>query len=223
MLEKYKTIYTGGEGEITEKKSRFIAGAYPAETEEEALAFIERTRKKYWDARHNCYAYTVGQNREFTRAGDDGEPSGTAGRPILDVLLGEDIHNAVVVVTRYFGGILLGTGGLTRAYSRAASEGLRAAVVVEKIHGFSLAIGTDYTALGRLQYFAGEQELPILEAEYTNRVRLKLLVPADRIGTVEKAVTEATGGRAELQRERELYFARTPEGVKLFPESGMAR
>ena len=99
MLEKYKTIYAGGEGEITEKKSRFIATVRLVEKEEDALAFIEEMKKKYWDARHNCYAYSIGEHREFTRCSDDGEPSGTAGRPMLDVILGEDIYNVAVVVT----------------------------------------------------------------------------------------------------------------------------
>ena len=116
MLEKYKTVYEGGEGEIVEKKSRFIATVRPVKTEEEALAFIEEMKKKYWDARHNCYVYSVGKNREYTRCSDDGEPSGTAGRPMLDVILGEDIYNVAAVVTRYFGGILLGTGGLESIY-----------------------------------------------------------------------------------------------------------
>ena len=104
MLEKYKTVYAGGEGEIVEKKSRFIATVRPVQTEEEALAFIEEMKKKYWDARHNCYVYSVGKNREYTRCSDDGEPSGTAGRPMLDVILGEDIYNvaAVVILEGYF-------------------------------------------------------------------------------------------------------------------------
>ena len=135
MLEHYKTIYEGGEGELVEKKSRFIATVRPVETEEEALAFIEEMKKKYWDARHNCYVYSVGMNREATRCSDDGEPSGTAGRPMLDVLLGAGIYNAAIVVTRYFGGVLLGTGGLVRAYSGAVQAGLAASTVIEKHHG----------------------------------------------------------------------------------------
>ena len=123
-MEQYKTVLEGGTGEIVEKKSRFIATVRPVKNEEEALAFLEEMRKKYWDARHNCYAYSIGKNREFTRCSDDGEPSGTAGRPMLDVILGEDIYNVAVVVTRYFGGVLLGTGGLVRAYSKAVQEGL---------------------------------------------------------------------------------------------------
>ena len=151
MLEHYKTIYEGGEGELVEKKSRFIATVRPVETEEEALAFIEEMKKKYWDARHNCYVYSVGMNREATRCSDDGEPSGTAGRPMLDVLLGAEVHNICVVVTRYFGGTLLGTGGLVRAYSGAVQEGLSNSTIVEKCLGRQLDITTDYTGIGKIQ------------------------------------------------------------------------
>ena len=109
MLEKYKVVYKGGQDEIIEKKSRFIATVAPVESEEKALAFIEAMKKKYWDARHNCFAYVIGERGQLARCSDDGEPGGTAGKPMLDVLLGEEIRNIVVVVTRYFGGTLLGT------------------------------------------------------------------------------------------------------------------
>ncbi len=216
MKDRYRTILKGGVGEITEKKSRFIATVRPTETEEEALAFLEEMRKKYWDARHNCYACSIGQNREYTRCSDDGEPPGTAGRPMLDVLLGEDLHNAAVVVTRYFGGTLLGTGGLVRAYSRAVQEGLAASRIIEKIHGISLAVNIDYTWLGKLQYIAGERKLPILDSEYTDRVALKLLVPDGQAESVIKAVAEATGGQAFMEKEKELYFALLDGEVYLF-------
>lgn len=107
----YKVLYQAGEDEIEEKKSRFIAHTLPVNSEDEAVAFLNKIKKEYWDARHNCYAYTIGRNNECTRCSDDGEPSGTAGRPILDVLLREEIHNCIVVVTRYFGGTLLAPGG----------------------------------------------------------------------------------------------------------------
>ncbi len=207
MLENYRTIYTDGEGEIIEKKSRFIATVRLVEKEEDALAFIEEMKKKYWDARHNCYAYSIGEHREFTRCSDDGEPSGTAGRPMLDVILGEDIYNVAVVVTRYFGGVLLGTGGLVRAYSGAVQEGLRASTVIEKHHGISMAVSADYTMVGKLQYIAAENGLPILDTEYTDRVMMHLLIPADQVGRVEKIITEATSGRVKMEKEKELYFA----------------
>lgn len=216
MLEKYKTIHEGGAGEIVEKKSRFIATVRLVETEEEALAFIEEMRKKYWDASHNCYVYSVGENREYTRCSDDGEPSGTAGRPMLDVILGEDIYNVAVVVTRYFGGTLLGTGGLVRAYSKAVQEGLRQSRIIEKIHGISLEAITDYTGIGKIQYIAGERKIPILDSEYTDKVILRLLVPFGEVEAVQKAITESTNGRAKMQKEKDLYFALLDGEVLLF-------
>lgn len=216
MLERYKTIYEGGAGEIVEKKSRFIATVRLVETEEEALAFIEEMRKKYWDASHNCYVYSIGPNREYTRCSDDGEPSGTAGRPMLDVILGEDIYNVAVVVTRYFGGTLLGTGGLVRAYSRAVQEGLSQSRIIEKLYGISLEVITDYTGIGKIQYIAGERRIPILDSEYTDKVVLHLLVPSAEVGAVEKAITEGTNGRAKMRREKDLYFTLLDGEVRLF-------
>ena len=207
MLEIYKTVLEGGVGEITEKKSRFIATVRPVKSEEEALAFLEETKKKYWDARHNCFVYSVGLNREYTRCSDDGEPSGTAGRPMLDVILGEDIYNVAVVVTRYFGGVLLGTGGLVRAYSKAVQEGLEASRIIEKCHGIALKVTTDYTGIGKIQYIAGERNIPILNSEYTDKVVLELLIPSENVEGVQKAITESTNGRARMEKDRELYFA----------------
>ena len=216
MLEQYKTVYEGGEGEIIEKKSRFIATVRPVETEEEALAFLEEMKKKYWDARHNCYVYSIGMNREFTRCSDDGEPSGTAGRPMLDVILGEDIYNVAVVVTRYFGGVLLGTGGLVRAYSKAVQEGLAASKVILKQKGILLEITTDYTGIGKIQYIAGERSIPVLDSEYTDKVVMKLLVPVQDVGSVEKAITEGTNGRAGIEKDQELYYTVTDGNVLTF-------
>ena len=207
MLEIYKTVLEGGVGEITEKKSRFIATVRPVKSEEEALAFLEETKKKYWDARHNCFVYSVGLNREYTRCSDDGEPSGTAGRPMLDVILGEDIYNVAVVVTRYFGGVLLGTGGLVRAYSKAVQEGLEASRIIEKRHGIALKVTTDYTGIGKIQHIARERNIPILNSEYTDKVVLELLIPSENVEGVQKAITESTNGRARMEKDRELYFA----------------
>lgn len=218
MLEKYKTVYEGGEGEIVEKKSRFIATVRPVSTEEEALAFIEEMKKKYWDARHNCYVYSVGKNREYTRCSDDGEPSGTAGRPMLDVILGEDIYNVAAVVTRYFGGVLLGTGGLVRAYSKSLQEGLAASTVIEKVYGISMEVITDYTGIGKIQYIAGERQISILDSEYTDKVVLKLLVPNSETDAVQKAITEGTNGRAVMEKEKELYFAKVNGDVLTFED-----
>ena len=217
MLEKYRTVYVGGEGELVEKKSRFIATVIPAQTEEEALSFIERTRKKYWDARHNCYAYTVGLNREYTRASDDGEPAQTAGRPMLDVLLGQELYNTAVVVTRYFGGVLLGTGGLVRAYSGAVQKGIEASQVIEKIHGLALRVHTDYNGYGKITYLANMRGYEVLDTVFTDEVAIRILMPVAEEGSARKAITECTSGRARVEKEEELYFAKGEEGVLTFP------
>lgn len=207
MLEQYNTIYEGGEGEIIEKKSRFIATVGLVKTEEEALSFIEEMRKKYWNATHNCYAYVIGERKETMRCSDDGEPSGTAGKPMLDVLLGEDLYNTAVVVTRYFGGTLLGTGGLVRAYSKAVQEGLACSRIITKHHGILLEIGTDYNGVGKLQYLFGQRGIPITDSRYTEDVKLQVLVPKSEENAVKKAVTEATSARASITDLKELYYA----------------
>ena len=198
MDENYRIVFTGGSGEIVEKKSRFIATVSPVESEEEALAFIEKTRKQYWDARHNCFAYVIGDHQELMRFSDDGEPQGTAGKPMLDVLLGEELHNTAVVVTRYFGGTLLGTGGLVRAYSGAVQEGLRSCVLAEKRKGLQLSIGTDYSGIGKVQDLLGQRGIRILSSEYTEQVVLTVLVPLEQKRELLDALTEGTNGKARL-------------------------
>ncbi len=217
MLENYKTIYRGNVGEIIEKKSRFIATVRLVETEEEAIAFIEEMRKKYWNATHNCFAYVIGENRECVRCSDDGEPSGTAGKPMLDVLLGEGMYNTAVVVTRYFGGTLLGTGGLVRAYSKAVQEGIAQSTVIEKQYGAIISIDTDYTGIGKIQYFIGERKIPILESEYTDKVQLKVIMPVGEVDRFLADLTEATNGRAKLEISENLYYA-VLEGLVLMGE-----
>ena len=207
MVEQYKTVYEGGTGEIVEKKSRFIANVRPVETEEEALAFIEEMKKKYWDARHNCSAYILGERQEQMRCSDDGEPSQTAGKPMMDVLDGAGLTNTAVVVTRYFGGTLLGTGGLVRAYSAAVQEGLKNSRIITKYWGTELLVGTDYNGIGKLQYLFGQRQIPILDAEYTDQVQFTVLVPVSRVQEIRKAVTEATSGQATVEEKRNLYFA----------------
>ena len=137
---------------------------------------------------------------------------------MLDVILGEDIYNVAVVVTRYFGGVLLGTGGLVRAYSKAMQEGLAGSLVIEKKKGISLKVTTDYTGIGKIQYIAGERQIPILDSEYTDKVVLKLLVPDAETEAVQKAITEGTNGRAGMEKEKELYFAKVNGEVLTFED-----
>lgn len=216
MAEMNRICYEGGEGEIVEKKSRFIATVRPVRTEEEAAAFIEEMRKKYWDARHNCYAYICGEGRPKMKCSDDGEPSQTAGRPMLDVLLGEGIRDVCVVVTRYFGGTLLGTGGLVRAYSQAVKEGLAASRILEKRQGRILSVTSDYTAVGKLQYMAGQMGLVILDSVYTEQVVTKLLAEENQAEAAVEKITELTGGNAQIDVEGPVYFGQNGKEFVFF-------
>lgn len=209
-------VYKGGQGEITEKKSRFIATVRPVESEDEAVSFINETKKKYWDARHNCSAFVIGKRQELTRCSDDGEPAGTAGRPMLDVLLKENIHNAAVVVTRYFGGVLLGTGGLVRAYQQATKAGLSASEIIEKKNGAVLFIRTDYTGIGRLQYLFAQEKITVMDTAYEADVLVKAVIPENDKKRIEKTIIEQTNGTAKLEWGDEVTFAEYDGGVLLF-------
>lgn len=209
-------VYKGGQGEITEKKSRFIATVRPVESEDEAVSFINETKKKYWDARHNCSAFVIGKRQELTRCSDDGEPAGTAGRPMLDVLLNENIHNAAVVVTRYFGGVLLGTGGLVRAYQQATKAGLSASEIIEKKEGAVLFIRTDYTGIGRLQYLFAQEKITVMDTAYEADVLVKAVIPENDKKRIEKTIIEQTNGTAKLEWGDEVTFAEYDGEVLLF-------
>lgn len=220
MIDHYRTVYTGGTGEIVEKKSRFIADIEPVSTEEEALAFIEKKKKQYWDARHHCFAYIIGKDPAVIRCSDDGEPAQTAGRPMLDVLLGRELTNVCAVVTRYFGGTLLGTGGLIRAYGGAVAEGLKSAVLIEKKKARIMELSCDYNSLGKLQYLFTQMGLSLLSSEYTDTVSLQILVPTDRIDSFFSQVTENVSGRFVPEAKEEVYYALADKEVLLFSECG---
>ena len=204
--EPYRVIVEEGTGEITEKKSRFIATVKRVESEEEATAFVEAMKKKYWDASHNCSAMVIGERGELTRCSDDGEPSGTAGRPMLEVLLSEKLRNAAVVVTRYFGGTLLGTGGLVRAYTQAVKEGLSGCKLGTMRAGVRLEVLTDYNGIGKILYIMGTKGIEPEDSLYTDTVQLVLLVPAEDKEALCKEFTEATAGKAKITVKEELYF-----------------
>ncbi|MDE7198826.1 MAG: YigZ family protein [Lachnospiraceae bacterium] len=208
-FEPYKIIEYGGEGEIVEKKSRFIARVQATETEEEAAAFIESEKKRYWDARHHCYAYILGEQGQTVRYSDDGEPSGTAGRPILEVLTASGIRGLTLVVTRYFGGTLLGTGGLVRAYTQAAQAGLAASRVAVMRYGYAVTVGTDYNGIGRIQYLLGKRGIPIEESVYTEQVSVKFRVPYEEKEKLIKDITETTAGTAQVSTSDPFYYKST--------------
>ena len=194
-----KIILEQAEGEIIEKKSRFIATMRPVETQEEAEQFIAQCKKKYWDARHNCSAYVIGENNEIMHSSDDGEPSGTAGRPMLSVLTGADLHNVAVVVTRYFGGVLLGTGGLVRAYQGAVSAAIENCQVEEQIDLQLLDVTVDYGDVGKIQYFMEQKQDYRLEGtEYAAKVVFHIAVPVEMTELAKNELVQLTSGKAEL-------------------------
>ena len=205
-LQTYRVLLEGGEGEIVEKKSRFIATIRRVESEEEAVRFIEEMKKKYWDARHNCSAFVIGSRGELTRCSDDGEPSGTAGRPMLEVLLGEGIRNIAVVVTRYFGGVLLGTGGLVRAYTQAVKAGLENCSVGSMVHGYEILLNTDYNGIGKVLYILGQQSIEPVDSDYGVDVVLQIRIRSDMAEYLHKELIEVTNGKIGWEQLDELYF-----------------
>jgi uncharacterized YigZ family protein len=197
-MTEHKTILKQGCGEVEEKRSRFIAVAVHAETEEEALAFIESIRKKHYDARHNCWAYIIGEKGELERASDDGEPQKTAGQPILSVLRGAELKNVCCVVTRYFGGTLLGTGGLVRAYTDSARLAVENAEIITNKVGRLLTVATDYVGLGKIQYILAQEDLTPSDISYTDNVEITVCVPEALLGSVQNKITEATAAKATM-------------------------
>ena len=212
QLQTYRVLLEGGEGEIIEKKSRFIATIKRVETEEEAVAFIEEMKKKYWDARHNCSAFVIGSRGELTRCSDDGEPSGTAGRPMLEVLLGEGIRNIAVVVTRYFGGVLLGTGGLVRAYTQAVKAGLDNCSIGSMVHGYEVMLNTDYNGIGKVLYLLGQYGVDPYDSDYGVDVVLQIRIPGEMAERLQKELVEATSGKIQWEILNELYFVDKEKG-----------
>ena len=215
-MDRYDTVYRGGTGEYTEKKSRFIEEVYSVSCEEEAFAYLEEVKKRYWDARHHCWAYVIGRNPGSERMSDDGEPAGTAGKPILEVIRGRKVTDIFVVVTRYFGGTLLGTGGLVRAYTSAAAAALSDTVIITRISAFKLDIHTDYTGLGKIQYLIGRRGLDILDTAYTDKVVISIVIPEEEEGSFTKEVLEGTNGQAVLEKKGKCWFARTENGVEIW-------
>lgn len=204
--DKYIMLSKGAQAELVEKKSRFIATVRPVSTEEEAVAFIDEMKKKYYDARHNCSAFVIGSKGELTRSSDDGEPSGTAGRPMLEVLTGSGIRNVAVVVTRYFGGVLLGTGGLVRAYSGAVKMALEQCETITRRFGVQLMIRTDYNGVGKIQYLLGSRNVVIRDSVYAADVEMTVLVPIEEYEKLCKELVEATNGRVGLEEVEKLYY-----------------
>lgn len=213
-----KIVYQGASAEIVEKKSRFIADIFSVSTEEEALQILDKVKKQYWDARHHCWAYVIGDEQVQERCSDDGEPSGTAGKPILEVIRGNEIHNILVIVTRYFGGTLLGTGGLVRAYTQASQEGIAASTIITKTQGYKLKIETDYTGLGKIQYLLGQRGIQIVDSVYQDNVKIFIYISREDEVLIVRDITEATNGQAGIERVEECSFANVNGKMVSFDE-----
>lgn len=209
MADSIIFLKEGGEGYYEEKKSRFLAACYRIENEEDAAGFIEAAKKKYWDARHNCYAYVLGANNELMRFSDDGEPSGTAGKPILEVLTARGIHNCLIIVTRYFGGTLLGTGGLVRAYQKSSIDAVDNSILARRTKGSRITISTDYSSAGKIQYAAQQNGWMLTDTIYAADVSLVIEVPMPERERVVKEAVQITSGKAVINEENDIDIEET--------------
>lgn len=199
MRKDYKTIKGYGVSEIIIQKSRFITYVERAETEQEAQDFINNIKQKHKDATHNCSAYIIGEHDQIQKANDDGEPSGTAGVPMLEVLKKQSLKDTVVVVTRYFGGIKLGGGGLIRAYGKATTEGIDAAKVVERKLHHLMSISIDYTWLGKVENEVRNSHYPLKEINYGELVEVLVYTKANEESIFAEWISEITNGQAKIK------------------------
>ncbi|EUJ27932.1 hypothetical protein MFLO_12898 [Listeria floridensis FSL S10-1187] len=205
MLDDYLTIRKNGEHEIVIQKSRFICTVIRAETEQEAQDFIAKVKKKNWDATHNCSAYLIGERSEFQKANDDGEPSGTAGVPMLEVLKKRNLKNVAVTVTRYFGGTKLGAGGLVRAYGGAVSEALNSIGIVERKLATLISFTISYSQLGKFENLLSQKGYEIAEKEFTDEVTLSVFVDQADIENFTLWMTEVSNGQVTCQLGEKKY------------------
>ena len=206
MLPRYYTVKGNGEHEIVIQKSRFIAHVARVETEEAAQDFIQRIKKENWNATHNCSAYLIGENDHIQKANDDGEPSGTAGVPILEVLKKKHLKDTVVVVTRYFGGIKLGAGGLIRAYGKSTSEGINATGIVERKLMKVMSTVIDYTWLGKIENELRSSVYGIKDIHYLDNVEIKTYVEDGEVQNFVDWMVELTSGQGEILEGDVVYL-----------------
>ncbi len=206
-MQNYKTVVREAEAEFTEKRSRFIAQVAPVQNEEEALAFLEKVRARHREARHNVYAYICRENN-ISRFSDDGEPSGTAGLPVLNVLTRQGLTDVCVVVTRYFGGILLGAGGLARAYGKSAADGILAAAACEMIYSEVFSVTVAYPLLGKIQHVLEEKQFQILDTAFGAMPTLTICTESARKDELISTLTNAAGGKLAITPMGAKYCAK---------------
>lgn len=206
-MSNYKTLHKFGVDEYIVEKSTFIGYAKPIKTEEEAIEFINEIKKKHKDATHNVWAYTIGENMNIQRYSDDGEPQGTAGIPTLEVIKKEDLRDVVVVVTRYFGGIKLGAGGLVRAYTKGAKVGIEAGIVIEKVKYSEVKIKIEYTQLGRIQNEIMNLGFKVKDTIYSEGVELIVYVRNEEAKSLMDRIIDITSGTADVSLGEEYYLS----------------
>ncbi|WP_291579084.1 YigZ family protein [Clostridium sp. UBA6640] len=213
----YFTIKDEASAEFEERKSVFIGYAKRVKTEEEAKEFVAKIKAMHKQATHNCSAYIVGENKGIQRYSDDGEPQGTAGIPILEVIKKNDLTDIAIVVTRYFGGILLGAGGLIRAYSKGAAEAIKVGGIVEKVKGLEIKAKLDYDLLGKIQYICGKNQWHIEDTIYTDKVEIIMYCESKNYDTIQGSFVEATNGKVIISEEEEEYYFKMEN--RLFKEA----
>ncbi len=209
MTDSYVTIQSASSDQIVIQKSRFIGYAAPCNTEEEALAFIRKIREEHREAKHHCYAYIIGLNCGIMRYSDDGEPGGTAGLPMMSILKNEGIVNCCIVVVRYFGGILLGTGGLVRAYSQGCKIALQAAGVVRMELSVPIRCRVPYSAWNTVQYGIGKMPVQLEQTNYLDNVEFVLISRKNDVNEVIRQIGNMTDGKAQCSELKEAYRAWT--------------
>ena len=206
-MSSYKTLHKFGVDEYIVEKSTFIGYAKPIKTEEEAIEFINEIKKKHKDATHNVWAYTVGESMNIQRYSDDGEPQGTAGIPTLEVIKKEDLRDVVVVVTRYFGGIKLGAGGLVRAYTKGAKVGIEAGIVIEKVKYTEVKIKIEYTQLGKIQNEIMNLGFTVKDTIYSDDVEIIVYSKVEDVESLKDRIIDITSGTADVSLGDEYYLS----------------
>lgn len=206
-MSSYRSIHKFGRDEVIINKSRFIGSAAPVNSEEEALEFIEKIKKEYKDASHNVYAYTIGENGNLQRFTDDGEPSGTAGMPMLNVINQENLRNVAVVVTRYFGGVMLGAGGLVRAYTKGAKIGIDSGLIVEKTLFYEVSVKIDYTLLGKVGNELSKNDFIVKDKIYEENVILIVLCKEEDTDKLTSLINEVTSGKSDFNFGQSSYYS----------------
>lgn len=198
-MKSYYTISGNSDGIYEEKRSKFIAKATHIESENEAKEILLKTKKEYYDARHNCYAYVLGEDKKKQKFFDDGEPSGTAGAPIIEAIKKSDLTDILITVTRYFGGIKLGAAGLTRAYNKAANIAVENAKIVKMETFFNVSLTIDYNLLSSVEYYLRKENITIKTSDYNEKVNMNILVLTEKIEKVKKDIIDLSSGKINIE------------------------